>query len=83
METFKVPKGDMKIALIGGGPSLKDQLDDIRKFDGVTVACGSVHDYLIDNHIYPTFCVLCDPDEITSYYISSPNASTIYLVATQ
>lgn len=83
MASFKWNKGDTKIALIGGGPSVKDYLKEIQQFDGITVACGSVYDYLVDNNIIPTFCVLCDPDTITLNYISKASGGTIFLVATQ
>src|SRR5690349_9509716 len=83
MSSFNWNKGDTKIALIGGGPSLKEHLKEIQQFDGITVACGSVYDYLVDKSIIPTFCVLCDPDTVTLNYISKASGGTIFLVATQ
>ena len=83
MNGFKVPKGDMKIALIGGGPSIEKQIDAIKNFDGVTVACGSSYDWCVNNGITPNYCVVCDPDPISANYITKPQFSTIFLVATQ
>ena len=73
---------DINIALVGGGPSLCDHLDELRKFDGVIVACGSVHDYLVKNKIISNYAVVCDPDIIASNYLKYPNKNTHYLVAT-
>ena len=83
MASFKVPKGPMPIALVGGGPSLSEYVHELNFFDGVVVACGSAYDYLIEQNIVPTYCVLCDPDEITAAYITKPNKATTFLVATQ
>lgn len=83
MKTVQVDKGDMQIALVGGGPSLKNYIEKLRLFDGVIVACGSVHDYLVENNIIPHFCVVCDPDPISAKYLSKPCGTVIYLLATQ
>lgn len=83
MKGFKIQKGDLKIALIGGGPSVETKIDEIKAFDGVTVACGSSYDWCVSRGITPTYCVVCDPDPITANYITKPQFSTIFLVATQ
>lgn len=73
---------DNRIAIVGGGPSLKDNLDELRKYKYI-MACGSVHDYLVRNSIYPTWCVVCDPDEIMIEYLKEKNLVTEYLIASQ
>lgn len=84
MVGFKIPKGDTPIYLIGGGPSLKETIKEIKALDrAITVACGSVHDYLIQNGVYPTYCVVCDPDPISALYLKENSNQTIYLIATQ
>lgn len=70
------------IAIVGGGPSLKDNLNELRKFKYI-MACGSVHDYLIRNGIYPTWTVICDPDPCVVDYLQQANIVTEYLVASQ
>lgn len=84
MPGFKVVKPtDQRVALVGGGPSVKQTVEELRGFETI-VACGSVHDWLIENGITPTFCVLADPDPaITVEYIRRANPATTYLVATQ
>lgn len=72
-----------RIALVGGGPSIKDTVDELKDFD-ITIACGSAHDWLQANmHRPPTFCAVCDPDPVTSNYLRAPDQDTIYLVASQ
>lgn len=70
------------IAIVGGGPSLKSQLEELRKYP-IILACGSVHDYLVENDIFPTWTAICDPDPVMNTYISNHNNKTTYLVASQ
>ena len=68
------------IAIVGGGPSVKDYLSDIRKFRFI-MAAGSTHDYLMDNGITPTFAVSTDSKEETNAYYQRLNSTTQYLIA--
>lgn len=72
----------MPIAIVGGGPSLLEQLDELRKFKYV-MACGSVHDYLIEANIIPTWTVVCDPDPIMINYLRKIQYGCKYLIASQ
>lgn len=76
---FNVRK-EGKIALVGGGPSLKNNLEELKEFK-VIISCGSVHDYLINNNIIPNYAVNCDPDPICADYFTKSRASIIYLIA--
>lgn len=69
-------------AIIGGGPSLPKHLDQLKK-ENITIACGSVHDYLIDNSLTPHYSIICDPDPIMANYLKYSNNFTQYLVASQ
>lgn len=73
-----------RIALIAGGPSLRGQLDRLPKYQ-VTMACGGIHDYLIENGIIPTFCAVVDPDPLINNYMSlaNPSHGIHYLVSSQ
>ena len=68
------------IAVVGGGPSLVDHLDELRKFR-VIIAAGSVHDYLMEQGIIPTYCVVTDADSIMNNYMTKPSRDTTYLIA--
>jgi len=70
------------VALVGGGPSLKDNLDDLKNFKGSVVACGSCYDYLVLNGTIPTYAVICDPDKVVINYLRRKNPRTTFLVAT-
>lgn len=72
------------IAIVGGGPSLAGQLSKLNEhFPYPVIACGSVHDYLISNHVYPNYCAICDPDEVMIEYLKLQHAAVKYLIASQ
>lgn len=73
---------DVPVAIVGGGPSLKDNLELLRTYKYI-MACGSVHDYLVENGIIPTWCVICDPDPVVINYLQRWNLSVKYLIASQ
>jgi uncharacterized Rossmann fold enzyme len=78
-EEHRIP--GKRIALIGGGPSIKDTVSELRDFD-VTIACGSSHDWLQANmHRPPTFCAVCDPDPVMANYMLAPDKDTKYLIS--
>lgn len=70
------------IALVGGGPSLSNYLGELYKYQTV-IACGSVHDYLVNNGVIVDYCVVCDPDPITAEYLKLHHESITYLLASQ
>lgn len=72
------------VAIVGGGPSLKNTIKKLHDYQCV-IACGSVHDYLIENEVSIRYCVVCDPDEIMIEYLKKDNSNLMmqYLVASQ
>lgn len=82
---FQQIKGhDKPIALIGGGPSIKKEIENIKEFQNKgyeTIACGSSHDWLVENGIIPTYCAVCDPDPVSIEYLKRKNKGTKYLIA--
>lgn len=72
-----------RIALVGGGPSLKETVGELIDFCTV-IACGSSHDWLQEHcPRVPKYCVVCDPDPVTANYLRKPNKDTTYFVASQ
>lgn len=71
------------VAIVGGGPSLRDQLKNLGSYPGVIVACGTVHDYLIENGVIPRCLIVGDPDAdgVTLRWLRYPQKRTTYLVA--
>jgi len=84
---FKVsPPHGIPAAVVGGGPSLADTLDEIRELQGLgahVFALNGVHDYLIEQGITPDFHVLLDAREANSSFVQNPRRGVKYLVAAQ
>lgn len=76
---FGVVKDD-PVAIVGGGPSLKRYMKDLRKFQGKIFACGSVNDYLMQNVVIPDYAVICDPDPLSLKYYMLLSRHTTYLL---
>lgn len=82
---FGIWKG-RRLAIVGGGPSLKKTIDELRAFDGDIVVCGSAHDFVVTYGIIPTYAVVCEPnnapgDRVTDF-LKNPQARTQYFIAT-
>lgn len=70
------------IAVIGGGPSLKNYLPNLNTYLE-NIVCGSAHDYLARNGVNAKYCIICDADPIMAKYLINSNSFTTYLVASQ
>lgn len=70
----------MPIALVGGGPSLPEHLDELKRYNLVMV-CGSAHDYVVSQGVEPRWAVCCDPDPAAAAYYRRPVKSCTYLIA--
>jgi len=77
----KIKGKDKPIAIVGGGPSLKTQIEELKKFKTIIVA-GSANDYIMSQGIIPTYGVICDPDPVSINYYSKLDTEAIYLIAT-
>jgi hypothetical protein len=74
------------IAIVGGGPSLRTCLAELRMFQdhvGPVMGCGSVHDYLVENDVVPDYHAVCDPDEVMGRFIQRSHPAVKYLLASQ
>lgn len=68
-------------ALAAGGPSLRTTLGELREIPDV-IACGSTHDYLIENGVIPKYAVCCDPEPSNSAsFYRRPDKRVTYLIA--
>ena len=70
----------MPIALVGGGPSLAENLGELKRYE-LVMACGSAHDYVVGQGIDPRWAVCCDPDPAAAAYYRNPVRSCTYLIA--
>jgi uncharacterized Rossmann fold enzyme len=80
------PENAGEALIVGGGPSLKDALPNLRmKRDrgGIVFALNGAHDWLIDRGIIPDFHVLLDAREENVRFVRNPRKEVVYLVAAQ
>ncbi len=71
------------LAIVGGGPSLRGQLPALRSFPGHVMACGTTHDYLVEQGIRPTYHINGEPDEdgVMLRWLRRPRRGITYLLA--
>lgn len=82
---IEVVRGHSQVAVLcGGGPSLEEHFDDIRKLqnEGAKVfTVKTAHDRLINEGIIPYGCILLDPRGHVADFIESPHPEVIYFTA--
>lgn len=72
--------------ICGGGPSLKDELPNLRlriERGGHVFALNGTYDWLVERGIQPHFHVLLDARPENVQFVSKPSRKTVYLVASQ
>jgi hypothetical protein len=73
-------------AIIGGGPSINQNVDDIRRLKrrGVNiVSVNKSHDWLLSHSIVPWGHILLDPMEWVADYVQKPRRDVRYFIASQ
>lgn len=70
------------LAIVAGGPSVRKQIPEIKKFKNVMV-CGSAHDFLVKQGIKPRFAITTDALPTVAVDFQHPCKETMYLVASQ
>ena len=72
--------------IVGGGPSLKDQLQTMRMHKqrgGIVFALNGAHDWLLEHGIMPDLHVLLDARQENVRFVQEPKKLITYLVAAQ
>lgn len=80
------PQNDHEIALIGSAPSIKGQVETIRKLrsDGVYImAIKAAHDFLIEHDIIPHLAIMVDPQPHIIKCFKHKHPEVFYLIASQ
>lgn len=80
------PPHDRTAVLVGSGPSVKHNLESIRKhaFEGDDlVAVKDAHEWLISNCIVPRYAVAVDPQEHRWNCFTKKHPDVTYLIASQ
>lgn len=70
------------LAIVGGGPTLKHTISELREFSGTILVCSSAHDYLISQGITPDYAVFCDAMP-SPQWLKLKRSDCTYLLATQ
>lgn len=79
-------ENDGTALIVGGGPSLADNLDDLHQHQmqgGIIFALNGAHDYLLKHGIMPEFMVLLDAREENARFVADSNPLVTYLIASQ
>jgi Protein of unknown function DUF115 len=70
-----------KVAIVAGGPSVVEDLESFRNWDGPVVAINGTHDWLQDNGIILDALILADRGPLLAGHCQHPNDTTMYLVS--
>jgi hypothetical protein len=76
---------DGKALIVGGGPSLQENLPGLRLHAkrGHIFAVNGAHDFLIERGIVPEFMVMLDAREENSRFVQKPHRKVTYLISSQ
>lgn len=85
-EVVSIPPHGRHMVIVGGGPSLKNQLPQIRyrKSKKADIwSTNGTHDYLISRGIVPDFFIMCDAREESAQFVQNPRRDVVYFIASQ
>ena len=80
------PTNDVEVMIVGGGPSLAENIEEIRKLreDGVKlVTINNAYKFCIDNGIKPSAMVMVDAREFNSRFVEPIISECKYFIASQ
>lgn len=69
-------------AIVAGGESLVNYIDEIRDLDAMIFSCNGTHDFLIERGIKPDFFTMVDARPINDF-AKMPQKDCIYFLASQ
>jgi len=78
--------GLKRICICGGGPSLSDNLADIKRHQAAGFSVASMngsHDYLISHGIVPTYHFLLDARSLNVQFVENSHPDVTYVIASQ
>lgn len=70
------------VAIVGSGPSLKDNWKKLRKFKGDILACNAACQFLLGKGIVPTYMMCFDADPLMLEFVT-PHENITYLMASR
>ena len=70
------------VAVVGSGPSLKTNWQELQDFDGDIVACNASCQFLLEKGIVPTYMMCFDADPLVMEFFT-PHPGITYLLASR
>ena len=70
------------VAVVGSGPSLKENWHELKDFDGDIVACNAACQFLLEKGIVPTYMMCFDADPLMLEFIT-PHEDITYLLSSR
>ena len=71
------------VAIVGSGPSLKKNWQELRNFKGDIIACNAACQFLLEKGITPTYMFCFDADKLVLEFFTNPNKDVTYLMASR
>ena len=81
-DNIGIVKDGRPCAIVGGGPSLRERLDEVRNFPGDVIVCGTAHAYLMREKVPFQYCVNLDASGIMQKFLDPSSETATYLIAT-
>jgi len=80
------PTNEVEVMIVGGGPSLKDQIEEIRllRASGVKlIALNNAYQYCIDQGIMPSALIMVDARDFNLRFVKNTIPDCKYFIASQ
>lgn len=70
------------VAIVGSGPSLKDNWERLKTFNGDLIACNAALEFLLERGIVPKYAMCFDADNLANEF-AVPKKGVTYLLASR
>ena len=71
------------VAIVGSGPSLKANWQELKTFKGDIIACNASCQFLLERGITPTYMFCFDADKLVLEFFTNPHKDITYLMASR
>ena len=71
------------VAVVGSGPSLKDNWHRLKNFKGEILACNASCQFLLEKGITPDYMMCFDADPLMLEFVTNPSKEVTYLLASR
>lgn len=77
------PANGRSLAIVAGGPSLKERVDELRYFSGDVLALNNAYGFLLDRDIAPDMFMLMDARRENVDFLKRTSKTTMHYIAAQ